>query len=133
MSRNGLITISSSRSVHETIDRLVARVTTLGLNVFARIDHAAGAAKVSMPLRPTELLIFGNPKGGTPLMQDQQTAGIDLPVKALAWEDGDGKVWLTYNDAAWLAERHGLGSSSAEAVKAIAAGLAAVTSYAAAG
>ena len=133
MSRNGLITISSSRSVHETIDRLVARVTTLGLNVFARIDHAAGAAKVSMPLRPTELLIFGNPKGGTPLMQDQQTAAIDLPVKALAWEDGDGKVWLTYNDAAWLAERHGLGSSSAEAVKAIAAGLAAVTSYAAAG
>jgi len=119
--------------VHETIDRLVARVTTLGLNVFARIDHAAGAAKVSMPLRPTELLIFGNPKGGTPLMQDQQTAAIDLPVKALAWEDGDGKVWLTYNDAAWLAERHGLGSSSAEAVKAIAAGLAAVTSYAAAG
>ncbi len=133
MSRNGLITISSSRSVHETIDRLVARVTTLGLNVFARIDHAAGATKVSMPLRPTELLIFGNPKGGTPLMQDQQTAAIDLPVKALAWEDGDGKVWLTYNDAAWLAERHGLGSSSAEAVKAIAAGLAAVTSYAAAG
>ena len=74
--------------------------------VFARIDHAAGAASVGMALRPTELLIFGNPKGGTPLMQDRQTAGIDLPVKALAWEDADGKTWLSYNDADWIAARH---------------------------
>jgi uncharacterized protein (DUF302 family) len=131
MSSNGLITISSAYSVRETIDRLNTKVTSLGLNVFARIDHAAGAAKVSMPLRPTELLIFGNPKGGTPLMLDQQTAGIDLPIKALAWEDAIGKVWLTYNDPAWIADRHGLGPNSAEAIKAIAAGMATVTSYAA--
>ena len=132
MSSNGLTTISSAFSVRETIDRLVAKVTSLGLNVFARIDHAAGAAQVSMPLRPTELLIFGNPKGGTPLMQDQQTVGIDLPVKALAWEDANGKVWLTCNDPAWLAERHGLGSNSADAVKAMAAGITAIARYAAA-
>ena len=133
MTNHGLITISSAFSVRETIDRLSTKVTSLGLNVFARIDHAAGAAKVSMPLRPTELLIFGNPKGGTPLMQDQQTAGIDLPIKALVWEDANGKVWLTYNDPAWIADRHDLGPNSAEAVKAIAAGMATVTSYAAAG
>jgi uncharacterized protein (DUF302 family) len=130
MSSNGLITISSAFSVRDTIDRLSAKVTSLGLNVFARIDHAAGAAKVSMPLRPTELLIFGNPMGGTPLMQDQQTAGIDLPIKALAWEDANGKVWLTYNDPAWIAERHHLGPNSASAVKAIATGMATVMSKA---
>jgi uncharacterized protein (DUF302 family) len=86
-----------------------------------------------MPLRPSELLIFGNPKGGTPLMQDQQTAGIDLPIKALAWEDANGKVWLTYNDPAWLAERHSLGPNSVEAVKAIAAVMATITRSAAQG
>src|SRR5271154_2752506 len=133
MSSDGLITISSAFPVRETIDRLSAKVTALGLNVFARVDHAAGAAKVNMPMRPTELLIFGNPKGGTPLMQDRQTAGIDLPIKALAWEDADGKVWLTYNDAHWIAERHGLARSSADAVKAIAAGMEAITKYAAVG
>lgn len=131
MSSNGLITISSAFSVRDTIDRLSAKVTSLGLNVFARIDHAAGAAKVSMPLRPTELLIFGNPMGGTPLMQDQQTAGIDLPIKALSWEDANGKVWLTYNDPAWIAERHHLGPTSAAAVKAIATGMATTMSKAA--
>jgi len=123
----GLITVASSFSVRETVERLVSFVTSHGLLVFARIDHADGAAKVGLPLRPTELLIFGHPKGGTPLMQKRQAAGIDLPIKALAWEDADGKVWLTCNDAAWIAERHGLGPASAEAVKAIAAGLAAVT------
>src|SRR5712691_2858558 len=133
MSDSGLVTIPSAFSVRETIDRLVSTVTSHGLTVFARIDHADNAAKVAMPLRSTELLIFGNPKGGTPLMQDRQTAGIDLPVKALAWEDADGKVWLSYNDAAWLAQRHGLGAKSADAVKAIAAGMAAVTKAAASG
>jgi len=133
MSDSGLITIPSAFSVRETIDRLVSTLTSHGLTVFARIDHADNATKVAMPLRPTELLIFGNPKGGTPLMQDRQTAGIDLPVKALAWEDADGKVWLSYNDAAWLAQRHGLGAKSADAVKAIAAGMAAVTKAAASG
>jgi uncharacterized protein (DUF302 family) len=132
MPDNGLTTIASAFSVPETIDRLIAALTPLGMNVFARIDHADGAAKVGMPLRPTQLLLFGNPKGGTPLMQDKQTAGIDLPLKALAWEDSGGKVWLTYNEAAWIAARHGLGAASATAVTAIAAGLEKVTKAAAA-
>jgi uncharacterized protein (DUF302 family) len=127
MTENGLITVASAYSVAETIDRLIAAITPLGMNVFARIDHAEGAAKVGMPLRPTQLLLFGNPKGGTPLMQDKQTAGIDLPLKALAWEDADGKVWLTYNEASWIARRHGLGATSSTAVTAIAAGLEKVT------
>jgi uncharacterized protein (DUF302 family) len=123
MQATGLVTIQSHVSVSETIDRIVAGATTRGLIVFARIDHADGAAKAGMQLRPTELLIFGHPRGGTPLMQDRQTAGIDLPIKALAWEDAEGKVWLTYNDARWLMERHGLGSQSVDAVDAITAGL----------
>ncbi|SDM15523.1 DUF302 domain-containing protein [Nonomuraea jiangxiensis] len=127
MSKNaGLITFASDWSVGETIDRLQAAVTAAGLQVFARIDHAGGAAQAGMPLRPTELLIFGNPQGGTPLMQDRQTSGIDLPLKALAWQDEDGNVWLTYNDAAWLADRHQLGAKSETAITAIEAGLAAV-------
>jgi uncharacterized protein (DUF302 family) len=125
MADNGLITVASSFSVRETVDRLVSFVASHGIVVFARIDHADGAAKAGLPLRPTELVIFGQAKGGTPLMQDRQTAGIDLPLKALAWEDADGKIWLTYNDAAWIAQRHGLGPASAQAVQAIAAGLAA--------
>ncbi|MES0207677.1 DUF302 domain-containing protein [Mesorhizobium sp. M0028] len=123
MAKNGLITVQSSFGVAETIDRLVETVARAGLLVFARIDHAAGARNVETSLRPTQLLIFGNPQGGTPLMQDRQLAGIDLPVKALAWEDEQGKVWLSYNDAHWLAERHGLGDASRNAVAAIAAGM----------
>ena len=107
-------------------DRLVDTAGSLGLRVFARIDHAGGAERDGMRLRPTELVIFGNPKGGTPLMQDEQTAGIDLPLKVLAWEDEAGQVWLTYNDPAWLARRHGLGADSREAVHAMQAGLVAV-------
>jgi uncharacterized protein (DUF302 family) len=121
--RNGLITVESRFGVTETIDRLAEAVRRAGLLVFARIDHAAGARDVGAWLRPTELLIFGNPKGGTPLMQDSQLAGIDLPVKALAWEDEHGKVWLSYNDPHWIAERHGLGDASREAVAAMAAGM----------
>lgn len=128
MSSNGLITVASRFSVGETLDRLTAAITSAGLLVFARINHASGAAKVGLELRPTELLIFGNPRGGTPLMQDKQTAGIDLPVKALAWEDEKGAVWLTYNEAAWLATRHDLGAESADAIKAIEAGLAKLVS-----
>ena len=125
MPDNGLITVPSHFSVPETVERLVAFATSHGLTVFARIDHADGAAKVGLPLRPTELVIFGHAKGGTALMADRQTAGIDLPLKALAWEDADGKVWLTCNDADWIAKRHGLGPASQEAVKALAAGIAA--------
>jgi uncharacterized protein (DUF302 family) len=127
MPDDGLITVASSFSVRETVERLVSFATSRGLAVFARIDHAEGAAKIGLPLRPTELVIFGHAKGGTPLMADRQTAGVDLPLKALAWEDADGMVWLTRNDAAWIAQRHGLGPASAEAVKAVDAGLAAVT------
>ncbi|HLL79802.1 MAG TPA: DUF302 domain-containing protein [Ktedonobacteraceae bacterium] len=126
-SENGLITIASRFSVRETIDKLAAAATSAGLRVFARIDHAEGASQVGMELRPTELLLFGNPRGGTPLMQDRQTAGIDLPVKALAWEDELGAVWLTYNEAAWIAARHRLGASSQRAVDAIEAGMESLT------
>lgn len=127
---DGLINLRSAHSVPETIDRLVSIATSHGLIVFARIDHAAGAAEVGMELRPTQLLIFGNPRGGTPLMQERQTAGIDLPIKALAWEDAAGAVWLTYNDTRWLARRHAL-EASADAIAAIEAGMAAVTKAAA--
>jgi uncharacterized protein (DUF302 family) len=131
MSDNGLVTLPSEYPVGETIDRLAALAEARGLHVFARVDHADGAAKAGMALRPTQLLIFGNPTGGTPLMQDRQTAGIDLPVKALAWEDADGRVWLGYNDAAWIAQRHGLGADSTKAVEAMAAGMAALIKAAA--
>jgi uncharacterized protein (DUF302 family) len=97
------------RSVHgvkETIDRLEAAAKARGLNVFARIDHAAGAQKIGRALRPTELLIFGNPQGGTPLMECAQTAGIDLPLKALAWQDAGGAVWLGLTDPRYLMHRH---------------------------
>jgi uncharacterized protein (DUF302 family) len=125
---NGLITVASRFSVGETLDRLTAAIISAGMLVFARINHAGNAEEVGLELRPTELLIFGHPKGGTPLMQDKQTAGIDLPVKALAGEDEEGRVWLTYNEAAWLATRHALGASSKNAIEAIEAGLATLAS-----
>jgi uncharacterized protein (DUF302 family) len=96
------------------------------MTVFTRIDHAAGAAEAGLTLRPTELLIFGNAKGGTPLMQSNQTIGIDLPLKALVWQDASGKTWLSYNDPGWLAKRHGLGPEVDPAVNTIAATLSAV-------
>ena len=114
---DGLVTLQSNYPVPDTIDRLTDAVTAAGLQVFARVDHAAGAHEVGMELRPTELLIFGQARGGTPLMQDKQTAGIDLPLKALAWEDENGQTWLSYNDPVWIAGRHGLGESSAAAVQ----------------
>ncbi len=107
MTENGLITLPRAHGAKATADRLAAEVTAKGMTVFARIDHAAGANEVGMALRPTEVLIFGNARGGTPLMQAEQTIGIDLPLKALVWEDADGKVWLTYNDPGWIAQRHG--------------------------
>ncbi|HTT79525.1 MAG TPA: DUF302 domain-containing protein [Stellaceae bacterium] len=125
MSANGLITLPSVRNVKETADRLAAEAAAKGLTIFARIDHAAGAKAVGLPLRPTELVIFGNAAGGTPLMQALQTTGIDLPLKALAWEDADGKFWLSYNDPAWIAARHEAGKGDAAAVAAVTARLAA--------
>jgi uncharacterized protein (DUF302 family) len=111
MNVEGLTTVPSAHSVKDTIDRLESEVKSKGLTVFARIDHAAGAKAVDMPLRPTELLIFGNARGGTPLMQAAQTSGIDLPLKALAFEDAAGKTWLSYNEPAWIAGRHGAATS----------------------
>jgi uncharacterized protein (DUF302 family) len=126
MDVEGLITRPSRRSVRETIDRLAAELAAKGVTIFARIDHAAGAAAVGMSLRPTELLIFGNAKAGTPLMQLSHAIGIDLPLKALAWEDAAGKVWLAVNDPAWLARRHGLADDGApvQAMAAMLSGLA---------
>ena len=103
---DGLITLKSPHSPKVTMDRLEDLAKQRGLNVFARIDHAAGAAKVGKTLRPTVLLIFGNPQGGTPFMECAQTVGIDLPLKALVWEDATGQVWLGYNAPAFLAKRH---------------------------
>jgi uncharacterized protein (DUF302 family) len=126
-----MVTVESGWSVTETMDRLQAAATEAGLLVFARIDHAANARQVGMELRPTEVLIFGNPRGGTPLMRDRQTSGIDLPVKALGWQDADGRVWLTYDRAAWIADRHRLGVVSEAAVEAIETGLARLVQQAA--
>ncbi len=129
-SDEGLVTLVSAHSVTETIDRLAAAVTARGLTVFVRVDHGANAVEVGMPLRATQLLVFGNPRAGTPLMQDRQLVGLDLPLRALAWEDGDGTVRLTYPDAHGLARRYGLGPASAAAVDAIASGLVVVAAEA---
>ncbi len=105
---DGLIAVKSPHGAKETMNRLEEIVKQRGLNVFARIDHAAGAAKVGKSLRPTEVLIFGNPQGGTPFMECAQSVGIDLPLKALVWEDPSSQVWLGYNDPAYLGQRHGV-------------------------
>lgn len=119
MPENGLVSVQSRFAPAETIKRLLSALAKRNLTVFARVDHAAGAASVGLPLRSTELVIFGNPQGGTALMQDRQSAGIDLPLKALVWEDSDSKTWLTYNDPNWIAQRHALGTGSASAVNAM--------------
>ena len=106
------------------MNRFEAGVRTAGMTVFARIDHAAGAAEVGLSLRPTDLLIFGNAEGGTPLMQLDQTVGIDLPLKVLVWQDASGTTWLSYNDPSWIAQRHDLGNAADTTVKAMAAALA---------
>ena len=107
----GLTTIPSSLGPKETMDRLVAEIRAKGMNVFARIDHATGAAEVGLKLRPTELILFGNALGGTPLMQSVQTVGIDLPLKVLVWQDAEGKTWVSYNEPRWIAQRHGVTST----------------------
>jgi len=103
----GLITIPSRFGSKETMDRLESEIRASGLDVFARIDHVSGATRVGLTLRPTELIVFGNARGGTPLMQSAQTVGIDLPLKALDWEDEAGKTWISYNEPSWIAQRHG--------------------------
>jgi uncharacterized protein (DUF302 family) len=119
MAVDGLITMQSSFDPEATGQKLEAIVHAKGLTVFAKVDHAAGATEVGLPLRPTTLVIFGNAKGGTPLMQAAQTSGIDLPLKALIWQDAAGATWLSYNDPAWIAKRHGLQHEAEAAVKAM--------------
>jgi len=103
---DGMIVKSSMNSVTKTMDRLEEVLKSKGITIFLRLDHAAGAQKVGNQLRPTQLLIFGNPKLGSPLMMSKQSIGIDLPLKAVAWEDADGKVWLGYNTPDFLSKRH---------------------------
>ena len=110
------------------MNRFEAEVRARGMTVFAHIDHAAGATAVGLSLRPTELMIFGNAKTGTPLMQPTQTFGIDLPLKALVWQDASGTTWLSYNDPAFLAHRHGLDGADNTTVNAMGAALKAIAS-----
>jgi uncharacterized protein (DUF302 family) len=130
MAADGLITIESRYGPEETMNRFEAEVRARGMTVFAHIDHAAGATAVGLSLRPTELLIFGNAKIGTPLMHSTQTFGIDLPLKALVWQDASGTTWLSYNDPAFLAHRHGLDDADNATVNAMAAALKAIASKA---
>ena len=130
MAADGLITIRSAHGPEETMNRLEAEVRAKGLTVFAHVDHAAGATTVGMALRPTDLLIFGNAKGGTPLMQAQQTIGIDLPLKALVWQDAAGVTWLSYNDPHWFAQRHGLDEATKATVEALSGALKAISAKA---
>lgn len=104
----GLVTVKSSYGAKETADRVERLTKERGMTLFNRIDHAEGARTVGMPLRPTEVLIFGNPKGGAPLMMCEQSVGIDLPLKMLVWEDGNGAVWIGYSDPEALKDRHGI-------------------------
>jgi len=113
---DGLISVKSSHDVKVTADRLENILNQKGMTVFIRVDHSAGAKKVGKQLRPTELVVFGNPKVGTPLMQCSQSVAIDLPQKALIWQDDRGQAWLTYNDPNYLAQRHGL-SECTEVIK----------------
>jgi uncharacterized protein (DUF302 family) len=130
MAAEGLVTVKSAFGPEETMQRLEAEVKAKGMTVFAHVDHAAGAAAVGMKLRPTDLLVFGAAKGGTPLMQSVQTIGIDLPLKALVWQDEAGTTWLSYNDPAYLAHRHGLGESTSAPVNAMAGALKAIATNA---
>ncbi len=110
VNKQGLVQIPSRYSVEETLQRLELAFATRGLQVFACVDHSGEAEKAGMKMRPTKLLIFGSPKAGTPLMVAAPTLAIDLPLKALVWEDETGKVWLTYNSPEYLRERHGVPS-----------------------
>ena len=123
MSDDGLITLRSSFGPEETMSRFEAEVCARAMTIFAHIDHAAGAAAVGLLLRPTDLLIFGAAKGGTPLMQSMQTIGIDLPLKALVWQDEAGNTFLSYNDPAYVAHRHGVGESAKPAIEAMSSAL----------
>jgi uncharacterized protein (DUF302 family) len=130
MSADGLITLRSPFGPQETMRRLEAEVLAKGMTVFAHVDHAAGAAAVGLQLRPTNLLIFGAAKGGTPLMQSVQTIGIDLPLKMLVWQDEAGTTFLSYNDPVYLADRHDVGDAGKPVVAAMSSALNAIATKA---
>jgi uncharacterized protein (DUF302 family) len=125
----GLVTLPSPHSAAETVLRLESVLMQKGIQLFARIDHAAGAQAAGLALRPTVLLVFGDARAGTPLMQSDQTIGIDLPLKTLVWQDEKGQVWVSYNRPTWLAMRHGVHNCDAT-VKAMTGGLEALVSVA---
>jgi uncharacterized protein (DUF302 family) len=106
-SENGIVTRVSHQTVDRTVEKLEALLTSKGVKLFTVIDHSGEAAKAGMQMRPTKLLIFGNPKAGTPLMIASPSIAIDLPLKILVWEDANGKVWVSYNSPAYLQTRHG--------------------------
>jgi uncharacterized protein (DUF302 family) len=117
----GIIDVASRGGVAQSLDRLEGLLKTKGIMVFARIEHSAEAAKVGLAMRPTALLIFGNPKAGTPLMVASPTMALDLPLKVLAWEDEKGQVWLSYNSPGYLQRRHVLTDEQAQSLAGIAA------------
>jgi uncharacterized protein (DUF302 family) len=119
MAMDDLITIQSAHDFSTTLEALLAALKEQGVTIFCRIDHASGAASANLPLRPTTLVIFGNPAAGTPLIQAAQTAGMDLPLKILVWKDINGSVNLTYTDPSWIAARHKLGSQVNQTVAAM--------------
>ncbi|MEO8904285.1 MAG: DUF302 domain-containing protein [Polyangiaceae bacterium] len=123
---DGLETKASAFGPVETMDRLVAAIEAKGMTVFARIDHAAGAAQAGLVLRPTALLIFGNARAGTPLMQEGQVIGLDLPLKALVWQDAAHATWLSYNSPQALVARYGLSEAAGPVANAMAAALTAL-------
>jgi uncharacterized protein (DUF302 family) len=126
---NGLISVRSRHDVTETAQRFRVAAEKAGLTIFSETDHAANASMAGLELGPTRLLIFGNPSGGTPLMQSNRMAAIDLPFKALVWQDDDGATWLTYNDPIWLAARHNIDSDDTT-IRAIESGMKSLTSAA---
>ena len=129
---NGIVTVPTQRTVDQAADALASLIEAKNIILFARIDFAADAQRAGLAMPPSQLLVFGNPRAGTPLMQADQTIGIDLPLKLLVWEDGAGKVWVSYNDPVWLGVRHGLPGSEGDRLKGMAAGLQAIASAAAA-
>jgi len=122
-SSNGLVSQKSAHDTPETARRFRAAVEQAGLTIFAEVDHGKNAAEVGLELRPCIVMLFGNPRAGTLLMQSKLEAGIDLPFKALAWTDENGDSWLGWNDPQWVADRHGLGPAAQATVSAIAAGM----------
>lgn len=130
MAADGVIDVQSAYSVAETASRLEKILDEKGMTIFTRVNHAEGAASVDIDLRPTELILFGNPKVGSPLMQCQQSVAIDLPQKALIWEDAESRVWVSYNDPGYLQKRHDIRGCE-EVLSKIATALAGITKAAA--